>query len=238
MKDQFYGRLYRFGRAVCRIFGGRRYRLNDTPPQGPVVYVGHHQNLRGPFHTMQWFEPPIHLWVLHVFFDRQACFDQYYGYTLTQRMHWPKPLAYAAAQLFSRVVSALMASMRAIPVYRGTVHMRKTLQMSMDALLAGESLAIFPDIDYSSNEETMGEIYSGFMGLERFYFKKTGKHLSFVPLGVDIRQHRFSLGDPVRFADDIPYQQQKDALALLLRDRINQLAEDSDPKTENFSASL
>ena len=33
-------------------------------------------------------------------------------------------------------------------------------------------------------------------------------------------------------------QQQKDALALLLRDRINQLAQASDQKTENFSASL
>ena len=38
------------------------------------------------------------------------------------------------------------------------------------------------DQDYASNEDEVGALYSGFLHLERPYYKVTGEHLPFVPL--------------------------------------------------------
>lgn len=225
MKKSFYGPFYYFCRFVLRIFmfGLKPFTFSGEMPEGPFVLIAHHHNMRGPIRTMVWFPQPLRIWALHVFYEKKDCFDQYYGYTFTKRFGWPKPLAWLCAKMASGGISRLMHSMGAVPVYRGTTHMRKTLSMSLDALYAGESLVIFPDIDYSSNEDEMGEIYSGFLGLERFYYKKTGRHLPFVPIGIDEENRRFLLGEAICFTDDAPFAQQKDKIAARIRDSINTL---------------
>lgn len=170
----------------------------------PAVYVVHHQNLRGPLTSMAWFRRPMRPWVLSVFCDRRACFEQYYGYTLTQRYHFWKPVAATFAYLMALYVPALMHSMRALPVYREPRETIRTFRLSLAALMAGESLLISPDVDYKDSSETVGELYEGFLSLEKYYFRDTGRHVPFIPLHIDVPGHRILVGRTVYCRGDLP----------------------------------
>ncbi|MBS5585676.1 MAG: hypothetical protein KHX36_05590 [Clostridiales bacterium] len=91
-----------------------------------------------------------------------------------------------------------------------------TLRESIKALLAGESILLFPDVDYTSENGGVGELYKGFLLLERMYCAKTGKHLPFVPIVVKPRK-RIAIGQPVFFADGDPEAQMEGVIQELQR---------------------
>lgn len=206
---------------------------DEPEAAGPAVYVVHHQNLQGPVAAVALLPEEVRLWVFHVFCSREACFEQYSGYTFSQRFGWPKPAARAAAEILSRVVPGFLNSLGVIPVYRGTREIRETIRLSVDALKRGESILICPDKDYADQSGEMGEIYKGFLCLEKYYRKETGKHLDFIPLAVHKTEKngtargRYSLaaGVPVRFDGIRTFAEEQRSAALRLTDEINRMAE-------------
>lgn len=197
------------------------WRSDQTPLSEPAVYVVHHQNLFGPFHVLAHCSTQLRPWILHVFCDRQACFEQYYTYTFTERFGWPKPLAFLVCEMISLFVPRLMKGLQAIPVYRESRRVRETIDASQEALRAGYSLLIAPDVDYASSEEETDRIYQGFLRLERHYYEETGKHLPFLPIYCDKEKKRIAYGNPIRFEDGRSFREQKQDVARRLIQEMN-----------------
>ena len=218
----FQGRFYKGVRALLRIFCPRC----ATPPlesfSQPAVYVCHHQNMRGPIASMLWLPIAVRPWSLGIFFDAAVCRRHFQEYTFSQRHGWPKWLSKLAGALIGRPVTALVHSAGAIPVYRKSFQSMKTIRQSVDALAKGESVIIYPDVDYQSNEAEIGEIYDGFLLVERSYHKRTGKHIPFVPLFVSAKEKTMILGEPIYF-DDSDFSEQKPVVRRRIRDAINPL---------------
>lgn len=222
-KMQVYKPWVRFARRCIARFSHWRTIVcgGGTLPDAPAVYVVHHQNLYGPIHAVALLPIEAHLWVFHPFYDRKACFDQYYGYTFTQRFRWPRPLAWTAARLLALVVPGVMHSIGAIPVYRSSRQILETMDLSRQALLAGENIMLCPDTDYSSSADETGTIYQGFLRLERDYHRRTGRHLPFVPV-VSIKGERtVSVGAPILFEDGRSFKEQQEEVAQRLIDSLN-----------------
>ena len=218
-----YGRLFYFSRWLIRIFN-RSLTVIGEPPAGPTVFVGHHQNLKGVLRIMMWLNTPVRLWVLKDFFSKNECFEQYASYTFTQRMGWNKMFSSIASYLPSRFVPRLMKSMRAIPVYRKSIKSIKlTINESVDALCKNENLLIFPDIDYTSNSDALGEMYMGFIYIDKYYHQKTGRHVSFVPIRSSLSDKQISFGTPSRISDDEIYSQAKNRIIEELRREFNSM---------------
>ena len=59
---------------------------------------------------------------------------------------------------------------------------------------------IFPDVNYTQADGDVGEIYRGFLILERMYMAKTGKHLEFVTMKM-YPKDRIEIGNSVMFED-------------------------------------
>ena len=192
------GKLFAFSRFFVRLKIGR-WTAEVAPPDGPTVYVCSHGNMAGPLATLCWLPFPVRPWVLHVFTDRQTCCKQFSGYTFSQRFGLPKPLAGLLARAVSGYVSALMASTGAIAVYRGSVHIGATFKETVAALEAGDSVIIFPDVDYTDGSDTIGEVYNGFLLVDRFWRRASEEPLDFVPLRLDHAARRITAGPPVRF---------------------------------------
>lgn len=192
------GKLYTFSRFFVRL-GIGRWEVCVKPPEGPAVYVCSHGNLRGPLAALCWLPFPVMPWVLHVFTDRESCRAQYRDYTFSKRFGMPGPAASAAAWAVSGYVSALMRSLGAIPVYRGMAQIRETFRETIAALQAGDSVLIFPDVDYTNASGDVGEVYEGFLLLERFWRRESEAALQFVPLHLDLNGKRITAGNPVTF---------------------------------------
>ena len=199
----FYGKLYRFCRFIVRRFYPD-YRI--APAGGlrdPAVYLCRHFDTKGVFMTIPWLSGKIHPWSLDLYHDRKACYRHMVNYTLTERFGWPRWKARLVALPIAGFLPRLMRSARAIPVYRKSMKILQTYRLSLDALIKGESLLIFPDRDYTSMERSMGDMYEGFLAIERLYKKATGRHVSFIPLFAEAQTRILHVGEAVCFSDDL-----------------------------------
>lgn len=201
--------IFRLCRFCARCFIPRYRVCPSTRTVAPAVYVVHHQNMSGPIVSMVWFNKPVRLWVLSVFCDQSTCFRQFYDYTFTKRFGLPKALAAVIVFPVSFFVSGLMKVIRAIPVFRGSKSIVKTFRQSIAALTQGQSLLISPDVDYTETDSNMGEMYNGFLDLEKYYLKQTGNHLAFVPLHISKREHCLYEGEAVYFNTEDDFKQEK-----------------------------
>lgn len=226
-----YGRLARFLRGVVRLCLHRWDTSGAQRAEAPAVYVVHHRNLSGPVHALALLPDMPRPWVLHVFLNQKECFDQYYGFTFRTRFGWPRPLAWLAAAVLSRIVPAILRSFGAIPVYRGLRAMHGTMNETAAALMRGESILLCPDVDYDSPDAATGAIYKGFLQLEKIYYEKTGGHIQFVPVFCGRsrgRGKRILTGEPVCFADTDAnakfFRARRDNIARQLVNGLNALA--------------
>lgn len=208
LKKHFYGIFFRICRRIVRTFYPK-YSVQTPFNPGPVVYITHHQNLFGPFILLLWFTECIHAWILHVFLDRKACYDQYVNYTFTKRYGWNRTLAVICAYFISSFVSKLLHSCQGIPVYRGSRQIVNTFKQSAEALSNGESIAIFPDTDYSDRSSEMKEMYEGFLSIEKYYFKTSGEHVCFVPLYVSKNKRKIIGDKQIYFRDGKSFKEEK-----------------------------
>ncbi len=187
-KNRFYGAYLRFWRVIYNIFV-KKYKSRVEPPEGePHVYISRHLNTQAPVVICQSLGFDLHFFVLHNFFGFRKVYKQYREYTFTAKhdlrgikLFFAKIAAFFAALWFAPMVK----SIKAIPVYRGGSDSMITFKRAMEYLGRGESLIVFPDIDYSADEKTPSEIYTGFLFLDKLYYKKHGRHLCFVTLKVD-----------------------------------------------------
>lgn len=175
----------------------------DAPSPHPCVYVVHHRNMFGPIHTLLLMQDTPRPWVLHVFLERQSCFDHYYRYTFSQRFGWPHFAAYMAAAVLSWIVPVTLRSFGAIPVYRDLHRTHQTMRDTLDALLRGESVLLCPDVAYESADAATGKIYKGFFRLDKPFREHEGRSLRFIPVFCS-RQSHIVTGEAVCCSEQIP----------------------------------
>jgi len=72
-------------------------------------------------------------------------------------------------------------------------------------LKQGESLIVFPDINYTGSYNDESDIYPGFLRYGEMYEKSAGKPLRFVPLLIDDEKRVISAAEPIEVGkhDDI-----------------------------------
>jgi 1-acyl-sn-glycerol-3-phosphate acyltransferase len=199
---------YKFWHFCARFFSKRYSVCHLEEKTEPVVYLVHHQNLRGPILSVIWYDTRVHPWVLSVFLKRKTCFKQFCGYYFQKRVGLPKAIAAVLSFPLSFFVTWLMHLIQAIPVFRGSKEIITTFRQSINALLAKDSILICPDKDYTNKGTHVGEMYSGFLDLEKIYFKRTGEHLAFIPLYISKKLHRIYSGRAVRFENG-DFEQEK-----------------------------
>lgn len=216
-KEGFYGRFARFGRWLLRTFSPR-YKACVTERGEPVVYVCRHLNMHGPLVTLKWLPFHVHPMIIHIFFDREKTVKHMTEYTFSAR-YGRKPRKFnLAAHVMSWISPPMMRSLRGIPVYRNGNQSISTLKCGLKFLLEGESLIVYPDIDYTGNYGKPSEIYDGFLFLGDLYHKKTGKELAFIPLLIDDENHRITEGASIYIMN---FRKERAAAADYLKKAIN-----------------
>lgn len=184
-KNKFYGPFIGIVRAVAKVFT-KKYRSSVVEPEEPTVYVCRHLNMRGPLTTIIRLDFHVHPMILSTFFDKDSCYKQYAEYTFTERAGKKRKKHNFKAYISSRIVPAIMRSLKAIPVYRGVdVNSLDTMRIALEYLKRNESVIVYPDLEYTAGYDKESELYEGFLLLGQLYKRDTGKSLRFVPLYID-----------------------------------------------------
>ena len=191
----FWGVYARLAHLLLRVFY-RRYRCDRESDGSPVLYVCRHRNMHGPIVTLASLDEQVHPMVLSVFTDRKSCERQFTDYTFSVRKgKAPKKKSLRAA-VAAAFVTPLVRSLRAIPVYRGSAESLKTLRSAEKTLRSGESVIVYPDVDYTGKNGGR-EIYRGFLYVGELYYKKTGEDLPIVALYIDEQSRIIRSSSPI-----------------------------------------
>lgn len=189
-------------RAHLTVIGEERL-LSQTEA---FVMICNHGMWHMPIAAVLNLKTPFRPWIHDVMLQRESC-----------QIELNKMLA-KSPQLSSRIkknistygaklVCRILNDFEPIAVKRG--HSRealKSLQNSIEALMNGDNLLIFPETPRCSGKDIVQEVkmadnlrqlYTGFAQLGRLYFKRSGKCLKFFPLYIDREKETLRVGEPV-----------------------------------------
>mgnify|MGYP003288926567 CR=1 FL=1 len=202
---RFSGILFRFCKFLCRTFS-KKYAFNVKTPTEPCVYLCRHLNLHGAIAINKSSRFDFQTYVLSVFTKQKTCFKQFYNYTFSKRINKSKFIAFLPALFAGFWVPLICKSGKTIPVYRNNAESVKTIKNSLKSLMDGKNLLIFPDVDYAqTTKEEKREIYSGFLCVEKLYYKKTGRHVKFISLVIDEKNKSINELDAISFSGKVPF---------------------------------
>lgn len=190
-----YSRLVKSLRFISNKFGRKYNIVNKEILTEPAVYVCRHMNMHGPWITLSRIKLLFHPWILSTLCNKKDCYNHYVQYTFTKRYHIPYIISKIIAKPSAFFVEKLCKGLQAIPVYRDR-NSFKTFIKSRNILLKDENIIIFPDVDYKNKGE-VGELYKGFLLIEKFYYHKLHKHVPFVP--ISIKKNTVCIGEPIYF---------------------------------------
>ena len=116
-----------------------------------------------------------------------------------------------------------------IAVYHDT-RLISTFRDSIEKLREGNSIVIFPEC-YDEHNNIVHGFQEKFVDLARFYYKKTGIALRFVPLYLAPSLKKLFYAEPIAFHPDAPIEQERERICNALMDAITEIALAQPPHT-------
>ena len=215
--------LYRIIRWICWLIFPK-FKLSGTEnlPDEPCVIVGNHCQANGPIASEIYTPGKHYTWcigeMMHIKEIPDYAFQDFWSGK-------PKTIRW-----FYRILSYIVAPFAAvtlnnaytIPVYHDA-RLITTFRQSIEKLQEGNRITIFPEC-YDEHNNIVHEFQEKFVDLARFYYKKTGKELCFVPLYIAPRLSLMVYGKPVRFCADASAADERKRICNILMDGITALA--------------
>ncbi len=224
MEEKKTSLLYRIVRWFVWLFSPK-FRIvgAENLPKEPCVIVGNHSHMYGPIGCEFYTPGPHYIWCAGEMMHRREVAA--YAY----RDFWSgKP---KASRWFFKLLSHLIVPLslliftnaHTVAVYHDT-RLITTFRESISLLKAGCSIVIFPE-SYGEHNNIVHAFHDKFVDLARFYYKKTGKVLSFVPLYIAPRLRGAWFGKPIPFRPEAPIAEERERICALLREEITGIAE-------------
>ena len=196
-------------------------------PEEPAVIVGNHAQMNGPIACELYFPRARRTWCNGEMMVLREVPD-----SASQDFWSRKP---RSVRWFFRLLSYVIAPISVcvfnnadtIAVYRDA-RLIGTFRKSISALIDGEDVVIFPEHDVPHNH-ILCQFQDKFVDTARFYYKKTGKALCFVPLYLAPSLHKMVLGEPVRFRPEEPIEAERQRICRCLAEEITRIAESLPP---------
>lgn len=175
----------RFLLWCSRRFSRKKVMGKDGLPEGGKVYLCRHSGANGVVNSLAYLPDYVRPWTLHIFCTYKEGYRHLKEYTFKKRFKLGI-LAAPLAAISSLFISSCAKSAGSVPVYRdgrAVITLKKTVRL----LESGESIVIYPDVEYDQKEGG-GTLYEGYHALARLYFKVTGNPLPLVPVTFSKRE--------------------------------------------------
>lgn len=223
MEDKKTTWIYRVIRWLVWLFSPR-FRLAGTEnlPEGPCVIVGNHSQMCGPIVGEIYIPGPRAIWCA----GEMMTWNEVHAYAY--RDFWsgkPKAIRWfykLLSYLITPLAVCIFNNARTIPVYHDT-RLITTFRRSVELLQAGCRIVIFPE-HYDEHNNIVHDFQDKFVDLARFYYKKTGEALPFVPVYIAPKLATVTFGKPVLFDPQAPIAGERKRMCHALMDAITDIA--------------
>ncbi len=220
MKPKFFSRVLK---KVATLIFPKSKVVSKTPiTDEPAVYLCNHSGAIGPSMMTLYFPKPHKTWIIGYVLDKEKApnfifNDFFFGRSKRCKWFWR-----ILSKIVAKILRPLLEYGNPIPVYHDR-RMIETFRLSLDTLLEGKDLVVFPECP-TRYSEFINSFYTGFADMGRTYYAATGKDLAFYPVYVEKKNRVISVGEPVFYDHTKPPHAQRDFITEKIRDAIDGLA--------------
>jgi hypothetical protein len=186
MKD----RSIAFWRWVLKVlvWRGRTLGRENLPQHGPALFLGNHSGTLGPIACVAAVDLRLYPWIVADMIDPQLCPAYLQMDFVEKDLKLKPPLSGWVARRLARMVVPLLTGFGCVPVQRGVDfrQARATLEISLDLLLRGECLLVFPEKPAWEADPITGihRFSKGVLWLVELFYIHTGRPLRVIPFTV------------------------------------------------------
>lgn len=180
------------------VWGGEVVNEESLPKEYPVVFISNHAAAIGPIAVMSSLPVRVYPWAISDMMEWNTAAEYLRKDFVEPQLHIPPALSGIVSRLISQLSVRLLRAVECIPVWRGE-KIRETYRVSLEYLVGGRSLLIFPEDPSQPMNETykMTPFYKGFTRLGEMYYERTNRALFFYPLVVHPEAREIKIGKPV-----------------------------------------
>lgn len=195
-------RFTRFVARIAKIFWRRKVLGQDNIDRSKAsVFTCNHGKTAGPVTAVIYLPVIFRPWINGCMLDREEATTTMMR-TFRDKFNFLGPkLKRGIIHWISGMICHFLNSFEPIPVFKGkSKESLETIRQSVDALVQGYNLLIFPEKPGDRyDEHSYKEFNTGFAALGKAYFERTGENLDFYPIWSDGKSHSFRIGKPVSF---------------------------------------
>ena len=223
MEDKKTSLFYRILRWFVWLFSPK-YKIvgAEKLPDEPCIIVGNHTQMYGPIAAELYLPGRNEIWcageMMHKEEVAEYAFRDFWSFK-PRWTHWYYKLA---SKLITPLAVCVFNNAHTIPVYHDT-RLLTTYRESIRKLQEGSNMVIFPEKD-ERNNNILYSFQDKFVDTARFYYKKTGEALCFVPLYVAPKMKKLYFGDPVRFDPGAPIAEERERISSAMFNAITDIA--------------
>lgn len=192
--------FFRFIKGIVKIFKRKpKFVYLGERPSGACIYISNHSAASGPTTYELYLPTAMRMWGTYEMCGgfnqrRKYLCETYYR----RKKKYSKFGAFMRGTLAAPFTALFYKGMRLIPTYPD-IRFTKTLRLSVDELIDGTSILIFPENSDDGYHDIMTEYFGGFHSLAKCYNKKTGKDIDIVNMYYDRKLNTVIVGAPQSF---------------------------------------
>jgi 1-acyl-sn-glycerol-3-phosphate acyltransferase len=195
--------LYRFVRAGLQdfIWGGELTGAENLPEKGPAIFVGNHLGALGPIAAAACLPRRLYPWVASEMLDAKLA-PEYLRLDFVEKvLHLRPPLSLWLAKVIAKISVPLLNSVGCVAVYRDAEGLRATFEHSLELLMNGHFLLVFPENPTQPIDPhlKMSPFKKGFVRLGELFFERTQQIISFYPVVVHEQLRLVQVGKPIAY---------------------------------------
>ena len=215
--------IYRILRWFVWLFAPK-FRLSgeENLPKEPCVIVGNHSQLYGPIAAELYLPGKKEIWCAGQMMHREEVAEYAFTDFWSFKPRWTHWFFRIVSKLITPLSVCIFNNAHTLPVYHDT-RLISTYRESIARLQAGSSMVIFPEKNQRHNNIVYA-FQDKFVDLARFYHRKTGTALSFVPLYISPKRKTMYFGKPIRFDPGAPIAEERARICGYLSDAITDIA--------------
>lgn len=215
-KDRpFFGRIARW--LIRKLYPHKLIGTENIHPDddNPIVFLCNHGELYGPLVAEGYTPQPARLWVIsNMAVNPDEVTEYLYQNTFCRQKWLPKRLRMPFSRLMGRFSVWGLSQLGGIPVWRDKpALLKRTFRATVDAMLAGDNILIFPENPQAENEEHynlegVNTFFSGFAMLGQLYWMRTGKRCRFLPVLAHKGTRTITYGEEIVYDPDRPVEEE------------------------------
>lgn len=162
-----------------------------------IVIVSNHAQLNGPIIGEILLPKNCFIWANGQMFKKEDVAEYAMEDFFPYKSKWLRPIYKLAAKMLSYLLPGIMANARAVPVYRD-MRIVSTFRESVRLLEGGNSLLIFPEC-HQPNNNIINKLQTNFVDVARFYYRRTGRELTFLPMYISPTLKLCTIGEGIKY---------------------------------------